>query len=309
MANATVSTLNQINSTGTADAMFLKMYSGEVMALFQKLAVFLNKHQVRTIANGKSAQFPIMGRNSAAYHTPGTEIVGTAVPMAEQTITIDSLLISHTFLASIDEAKSHFDVRSMYTTEQAYALQQVFDANLAQLHILAARASHPLSSVTMATRAHTDALYRTDGEVLGDGILRCAQSLDENNVPQADRFAAVLPAQYWLLAKTPKFMNRDIGGEGSISRGKVGVIGDIEVVKTNNLPQTIVNTGVTAYQGDFTNTAAAVWQKSAVGTLKLLDLATEMEWDIRRQGWLSVSKYAMGHGILRPESACELKVA
>lgn len=309
MSDATISTLNQINSTGTADAMFLKKFSGEVMALFQKDAKFLDKHQVRTIENGKSAQFPIMGRNSAAYHTPGTEIVGTAVPMAEQTITIDSLLISHTFLPSIDEAKNHFDVRSMYTTEQAYALTQKFDTNLAQLHILAARASHPLSSVTMATRAFTDALYRTDGEVLGDGILRCAQALDENNVPQPDRYAAVLPAQYWLLAKTPKFLNRDIGGSGAISTGKVGEIGDVVVVKTNNLPQTNVNSGPSAYQGDFTNTASVVWQKSAVGTLKLLDLATEMAWDIRRQGWFTVSKYAMGHGILRPESSCELKVA
>lgn len=309
MTAATISTLNQINSTGTADAMFLKLFSGEVMALFQKNAVFLDKHQVRTIANGKSAQFPIMGRNSAAYHTPGAEIVGTAVPMAEQTITIDSLLISHTFLPSIDEAKTHFDVRSMYTTEQAYALSQTYDTNLAQIAVLAARAAHPLTSVTMATRAHTDATYRTDGEALAAGIVRCAQSLDENNVPQPERFAAVLPAQYWLLAQTTKILNKDWGGAGSYSQGMVPPIGDIAVVKTNNLPQTNVSSGPAAYQGNFTATAAAVWQKSAFATLKLLDLATESEWDIRRQGWFTVSKYAMGHGILRPEASCELKVS
>ena len=34
---------------------------------------------------------------------------------------------------------------------------------------------------------------------------------------------------------------------------------------------------------------------------KLLDLTTESEYQIERQGTLFVAKYAMGHGILRPE--------
>ena len=38
-----------------------------------------------------------------------------------------------------------------------------------------------------------------------------------------------------------------------------------------------------------------------------MDLAVESEYDIRRQGTLMVAKYAMGHGVLRPESAVELR--
>ena len=45
----------------------------------------------------------------------------------------------------------------------------------------------------------------------------------------------------------------------------------------------------------------------AVGTVKLLDLAQEMSWDMRRQVTLLLAKYAIGHGILRPEAAVELK--
>jgi len=45
----------------------------------------------------------------------------------------------------------------------------------------------------------------------------------------------------------------------------------------------------------------------AMGTVKLLDLASEMEYDIRRQGTLMVSKMAVGHGILRPECLYEIK--
>jgi hypothetical protein len=83
----------------------------------------------------------------------------------------------------------------------------------------------------------------------------------------------------------------------------------MRIVKTNNLPQSNVATGPAAYQGDFTNTAALAMHRSAVGTVKLIDLAVEMAYDIRRQGTLVVAKYAVGHGILRPESAVEVKTA
>jgi hypothetical protein len=49
--------------------------------------------------------------------------------------------------------------------------------------------------------------------------------------------------------------------------------------------------------------------KDAVGTVKLMDLAMESEYDIRRQGTLMVAKYALGHGVLRPSCAIELKTA
>ena len=48
--------------------------------------------------------------------------------------------------------------------------------------------------------------------------------------------------------------------------------------------------------------------KGAIGTVKLLDLATESEYQIERQGTLFVAKYAMGHGILRPECAVSVLV-
>ena len=43
--------------------------------------------------------------------------------------------------------------------------------------------------------------------------------------------------------------------------------------------------------------------KDAVATVKLMDLAVESEYQIDRQGTLVVSKYAMGHDVLRPAMA------
>jgi hypothetical protein len=52
---------------------------------------------------------------------------------------------------------------------------------------------------------------------------------------------------------------------------------------------------------DTSGISAIIFQRGALGTVKLMDLATESAYDIRRQGTLMVSKMACGHGALRPE--------
>lgn len=51
---------------------------------------------------------------------------------------------------------------------------------------------------------------------------------------------------------------------------------------------------------------ALVMHKDAVATVKLMDLSVESEYQIQRQGTLIVSKYAMGHDVLRPAMAVAL---
>jgi hypothetical protein len=163
----------------------------------------------------------------------------------------------------------------------------------------------------------TSANFLTSGADAAEAIYEAAQKLDEADVPENDRYAAVSPATYYNLVKdtTAATINRDFGGEGSYADGKVLRIAGINVIKTNNLPNgQNITTGVLdgsdgTLGGNFTTTAGVVWHKSAVGTVKLMDLSTEMERDIRRQGTLMVSKYAVGHGILRPRSAVEIKTA
>ena len=70
MSNATASRLGLVNNSGTAyEALFLKVFSGEVLTAFSENNVFSDAlHTVRTISSGKSAQFPVTGTASAAYH-------------------------------------------------------------------------------------------------------------------------------------------------------------------------------------------------------------------------------------------------
>lgn len=309
MANATPIRVGQINGAGDVDALFLKVFGGEVMAAFEEDNKFLDKQMVRTIANGKSAQFPATGRiAAAAYHTPGAEITGQLLNSSERVITIDDLLVSSAFIANIDEAKSHYEVRSIYSGEMGRTLAEAMDKNIAQVGVLAARSAATVTGY-FGGSALTNAAAGTDGDVLATLAFSAAQTLDEKFVPANDRYFALRAAQYYLLAQTTKVLNKDWNGSGSYSDGKVLKVADLTIVKSQHVPSTNVATGPTAYQGNFTTTVGLVWRKDAMGTVKLLDLAMESAYDIRRQGTLMVGKYAVGHGILRPECAVEIKTA
>ncbi len=316
MANATVSRLGQVNSSGDANALFLKVWSGEVLATFQRENKMLGMSSVRTISSGKSAQFPVVGTNSTSYHTPGNEITGTQVKHSEKIINIDDLLISNAFIANIDEAKNHYDVRSIYTSEMGRALANKVDQHLLQLSVLAAQASATITGGNGGTQI-TDADAKTNAASLISSIFECAQALDEHDIPSEERFCVVPPATYYLLVQNDKILNRDFGAERN------GVYADGTVIKVAGVNIVKANTAVTAftdqsssisgtnntYNVDAQNVAAVVFHKSAIGTVKLMDLAMESEYDIRRQGTLMVGKMALGHGILRPESAALIKTA
>lgn len=310
MANATPIRVGQVNGAGDTDALFLKVFSGEVLTAFETAAKSLDKHFIRTIQSGKSAQFPATWKVTGGYHTPGTEIVGQTSNVNERVITIDDLLISSVFIPSIDEAKNHWDYRSIYSRECGIFLANNMDRNVMQVGILAARASATVSGAyggTSLTSATT--LYKTSATDLIDGHYAAAQALDEKDVPEGSRrYSFLRPAQYYLLAKVDNLVDKDVNNNnGDKAKAKVYEVAGIELVKTNQLPNAVVSTGPAAYQGDFSKTAALIMTADAVGTVKLMDLSSEMDYDIRRQGTLMVSKYAVGHGILRPECAVELK--
>jgi hypothetical protein len=316
MANATVSRVGQVNASGDADALFLKVFAGEVLQSYEQYTVTADKHMIRAIASGKSAQFPVMGRLTAEYHTPGAEIVGSQLNHNEKIITINDLLISHAFLSNLDEAKNHYDVRSVYTSEMGRALAFQMDKHVLQMMVAAAKTTTAnvgdsgYPSGTIVTSANS----ATVANDLITAIFDAAEALDDNYVPAEDRFCFLKPDDYYMLANATNAINVDFSGRGSIADGTVASIAGITLVKTPHLPTANVTSGVDAGTStrqavDARNTVAIVAHPSCVGTVKLMDLAVESDYDIRRQGTLMVAKYATGHGILRPEAAVQIRTA
>ena len=344
------SRVGQVNSAGDVDALFLKKFSGEILQTFEESNVFKPLHTIRTIENGKSAQFPVTGIATANYHTPGENIAeegGSAsskylsdIKKAEQIITIDKMLIASTFLANIDDVKNHYDIRSVYANELGKALALRFDSAIAKVFIAAARSSAVITGGKTGGQLDVANNDFSAGDVAGTpaavtgaelitALFTAAQKLDENDIPSDGRFAVLRPSEYYKLitggsgavAINTSAANKDVGGSGSLASGSIAQVAGINIYKSTHIPSTdlsAVTSGDGAssndvfggngvgYNGDFRNSLGIVGHSAAVGTVKLLDLATESEYQIERQGTLFVAKYAMGHGILRPECAIEL---
>ena len=338
------SRLGQSNLTGGSwtndNALFLKQFAGEVLTTFEMENVMMPLHTVRSISSGKSAQFPTTGVATAGYHTPGESLMTTdngsgaskylsRIKHAEIVINIDDMLVSSAFIANIDEAKNHYDVRSIYSTEIGRQLAYVADKNLIRTVISGAAATTDRfggsatqylgSTIEYNDEATGDAL----GTALATAFFDAAQKMDEKGVPQSDRYAVVTPEVYYQIVNLNKdAISRDYNPEGNGSKagGYIVQIAGIKIMKSNNIPTTDeATTGVAPHNSsqvandvfgangtgygafNFLRGKGVIFQKEAVGTVKLLDLGVESDYSIERQGTLLVAKYAMGHGVLRNE--------
>ena len=314
MANATPNRLGQVQNTGDDKALFLKQYAGEVLASFMDEYKLAGHVTERNISHGKSASFPALGTIGSEYHVPGTEITGMNVQANEVVIGLDPMLISHVFISNIDEAMNHYDVRSEYTKQQGLELAKQRQINELRCAILAARqTSGPVQGQPGGARI-VGADLATDASKLAAAITLGRQTFDEKNVPEDDTIIVVKPAQWYALTQIKDLVNRDFNPQSadSLKDAVIESIARTRLLKTNHFPNADDSANakvVASRQADYSKTVAVMFHKSAVGTLKLLDLALEDAYDVRRQGTLMLSKFALGHGPLRAASAVEFAIA
>ncbi len=332
--NTTASRLGQINASGDVDALFLKVFSGEILTTFEEMNVMKGLHTIRTISNGKSAQFPVTGIATAKYHTAGENIADagnsylSSVKHAEKVITIDDVLLASTFISNIDELKNHYDVRSIYAKELGKALAKRFDVATMKTLVAAARSATTISGGKAGIAIDGGEAADFSAAVIQEKLFEAAQKLDENDIPNdGQRYAILKPGDYYkLLQSGEEVINRDFGGRGDVATGSLPMVAGLRIFKSNHLADVAVaeasqdqdddssNNDVfggsgTGYNGDLSKTFIIGGHPSAVGTVKLLDLATESDYKLELQGTLFVAKYAMGHGVLRPEASFEIKDA
>lgn len=318
--------------------LFLKVFAGEILTAFNENNIMKDLTMVRSISNGKSASFPVTGTATAGYHTPGASLITgdslSQIAHNERQIFIDQLLVSSTLIAEIDELRNHYDLRSIYSAELGKALAKECDTNIIKTFIAAASEG---ATAPQGAGAVLDGGNLVTASAVVDALFTVAETLDGKDVPSDGRFAVMAPQQYYkLLTGDNIAINKDTANAGNadVAKGVIMEVAGIKIYKSNNL-KTVVNladlsgagatvagqlndvfgTGGTGYNGDFSSLTAdaasgngfIAGHPSAVGTVKLLDLATESEYQIERQSTLFAAKYAMGHGVLRPEAAVVVK--
>ena len=337
------SRLGENGTTGAnSNELFLEVFGGEVLNAFNTANVTMNRHKVRTISEGKTARFPSTWKTTAYTHVPGQILDPKAIEHAEMLISIDDLLVAPVFIDRLDEAKNHYEVRREYSKQVGEVLGNTMDKNVLRVMMKAAATTtrHTGGDGGSILGAASANVISGDLEVLIDAIFASLKRLDEKNVPGVGRQIFVRPLEWYgllragsALVTTPapptagqnlspigSIMNRDLGGNGNLSEGVMPRIGGAELIKSNNIPNAAEATSFanaedpgfnvnSKYRVDSEDVMALVNTGDCVGTVKLLDLAMEQEYDITRQGHLIVGKYAVGHGVLRAECAVTISDA
>ena len=240
----------QINSTGDARALYLKLFSGEMFKGFQHNAIARDLVMKRTLKNGRSLQFIYTGHTKAEFHTPGNAILGNtdgAPPVAEKTITVDDLLISSAFLYDLDETLAHYDLRSEISRKIGYALAQKYDRLIFRAITRGARAASPITKTGFVEPGGTQIRVGTnlqasdayDDAALVNAFYDAAAALDEKGVSQDGRVGVLNPRQYHKLIQevgSNGLINRD--EQGTALQGGNGIIeiAGIKIYKSMNIP-------------------------------------------------------------------------
>ena len=237
--------------------LFLKVFSGEVLKAYEraiKITPFITQ---RTIASGKSAQFPTTGVAAARYFTPGEDLfVDTSadnskaylskIKQSERVIHIDELLTSACFIDDLDEAMSHYDYRTIFAQELGAALARHQDNYaLHQIYSSAKNVGQVAGEETPGDSADplVEPNFYNDGGKALDAIYDCAAALDKKDIPKEDRFVLLNPDGYYNLLKSGVFtvtgdggtdarMLFDGGGNDYVG-GSVTMVAGMPVIVTN----------------------------------------------------------------------------
>jgi hypothetical protein len=326
-----ISQLGQINKAGDVRALFQELFSGEVLTTFHADNIALGLTRTRTIKSGKSASFPLMGQNTASYHTPGKLIQGNKIGHAKRIVTIDDVAISPVFIDDLDEAMNHYDVRSHYSMECGEALSGLVDRNIFRQVAKAASITDVASAQVAGLTVLPEETYTAnislaavgdedDGSKLVSAIFKARTQLRNAKVKEK-AVVVMAPEQYEALVNVQDtnkvtWMNSDVGGTGSMSEGTIPRVAGMSIYETLNLPNadeslntsdpepiadTTVGSGnASKYRGDYSKVVALIFTPSAVATTKLMDLTTVHVPEPLRLGHTMIAKLAVGHDILRP---------
>lgn len=323
LAATGISNPGQKLSADDRDALFMKVFSGEVLTAFARNTVMMSRHQVRTIDHGKSASFAVMGRTRAKYLAPGNSLDDQRKKFehSEKVIAIDGLLTADCLITDIDDAMNHYDVRVEYSRQLGEALAQSADcaiinelANMAAKEAPEAEENIPENGVGVDKVQGTGKAFEFEtglaisqsadyGNKIIEGLLAARAAFTKNYVPMGDRYCLLTPEGYSALIKALMPDSANYQALFDPNSGKLQTICGFEVIEVPHL----LNDGVDGKHKLNTKFTAAklqgiVFHRSAVGTVKLKDLAMERARRAEYQADQIIAKYAMGHGGLRPEA-------
>lgn len=279
----------------------------ETLEAFNRRNVFMSLVMVQTITEGKAGQFIIGGKTDGSdtdTYARGTQIDVSDSELDERTIVIERPIYTAKRIDQFEERVAHYDVRGPITNMMGETLAYLVDQKVADTVFLASQGvapDNPLASnpgpnanIVIAAGSTTPA---EKGDDLAEAIFAAKATLEEND-DYGEAVCVVSPIDYGYLVQSGHAVNADYtSGNGGYDSGIVKMVGGVTIVSSNNVKGSN-GAGTTALL------RGLVFTQQAAGVLELIGLRTNQEDQIDfLDSTLMTAYYAIGSGVLRPESA------
>lgn len=276
----------------------LELYTGEVLAAFDRMNKAMGTVKKRSISGGNSAQFIVTGKASdtdAAAHTQGAAVTQNILKVNERNISVTERIVYSNFVDELDLKLAQYEIRGEMAKQAAEALatkidKQIFAEMVTFIATDAGVADQDAGAVLQADLSNA-ATNEAKGDLLVDSLFEAQAVLNGKNVPSMDRLFMTTSQNYYFLVQSSKAINVDFGGQGSIAGGNVMKVAGLPIDWTNHLPA--LATSGNALHG-------IVYTPDVFGVVSAMDIKSEANYIPESLGYLLTSYYAIGTGGLNP---------
>tara|TARA_B110001450_G_scaffold256693_1_gene288186 strand:- start:1291 stop:2280 length:990 start_codon:yes stop_codon:yes gene_type:complete len=244
--------------SGQTNSFFLpSIYSKKVLNFFRKAsvaeAITNTDYSGEITAYGDSVKIIKEPVITVYQYERGADVTKTALTDQETTLVVDIANAFKFIVDDIETAMSHVNFKEVAASSAAYALKDAFDAGvIAKMfagvsaaspnHILGSDNATDIAAGTFDGTGNLDLGFGTNEHDPLDLMAHMARLLDEQDIPEEDRWFLAPPSFYEQLGQSSsKLMSVDFNaGQGSIRNGLVssGKLRGFDMYKSNNIAAT-----------------------------------------------------------------------
>lgn len=304
MANFSAS---QAMNTTTQDKFIPELWSNEVVASYKKNLVLANLITVMN-HNGKKGDtihIPTPTRGAASLKTTRQQVTLISATDSEIQISIDKHYEYSRLIEDLLDKQGLASMRQFYTDDAGYALATQVDSDIwTQCYALqggdGAAAYHGDQAVIGSDGSTLFSASQVGVAIADAGLRKVIQTLDDQDVPMADRYLVVPPVEKKNLTGIARFTEQAFTGEvangNTIRNGLIGDLYGIPVYVSTNSP---------------TNNSARAClmaHKSAMALVEQMGVRTQTQYKQEFLGDLFTADTIYGTGELRNDAGILIAV-
>ena len=315
---ANFSAASAMNTT-TQDKFIPELWSNEVVAAYKKNLVLAN---LVTVMNhngrkGDTIHIPTPTRGAASLKTTRQQVTLISATDSEIQISIDKHYEYSRLIEDLLDKQGLTSMRQFYTDDAGYALATQIDADLyLRAYGLQGGTVNTVSSGTTVDFGTSGTVIGSDGStafnagsdnaaaIADAGLRKAIQTLDDVDVPMADRFLVVPPVEKKNLTGIARFTEQaftgEIGNGNTIRNGLIGDLYGIPVYVSTNSP---LDT-----EGSQDARLCILMHKSALALVEKMGVRTQTQYKQEFLGDLFTADTIYGTGELRNDAGVKLAV-